>query len=122
MTKLIASLLVVIALNGPASTIFARAETISLRDHYRRCNRDDVPLAASLVSCNVIIKDDPKESTSYYDRGQVYEKMGKYKEALRDYETAIRLYKPPRGAISQRLRDMDPDWIVSRDRMKEKVK
>jgi hypothetical protein len=36
MTKLIASLLVVIALNGPASTIFARAETISLRDHYRR--------------------------------------------------------------------------------------
>jgi tetratricopeptide (TPR) repeat protein len=121
MKKLLLTTACLIVLVGPAC-----AETISLRDHYRRCNRDDVPLPASLVSCNVIIKDDPKESTSYYERGQVYEKMGKFKEALRDYETAIKLYKPPSeasyGPMSQRIRDMDPEWIVSRDRMKEKVK
>ncbi len=121
MTKLLLITICLFVLGGPAL-----AETISLRDHYRRCNRDDVPLKTSLMHCNVIIKDDPKESTSYYERGQVYEKLGKFKEALRDYETAIRLYKPPPsrfyGPMSQRIRDIDPEWVVSRDRMKEKVK
>src|SRR2546426_10131778 len=103
MTRIVVVLLLYV---GFMTIVFA--EPVSLRDHYRRCGREDMTTKESLASCNVVIKDDPTEHSGYYWRGLTYERAGNYKKALRDYETAVRLYKPPVGAISKRLRDIDP--------------
>src|SRR6185295_7339188 len=56
-----------------------------------RATEDEVGSQVNISSLSAVVSQNPSDANGYNVRGTAYGKAGKYKEALGDFETAIRL-------------------------------
>jgi tetratricopeptide (TPR) repeat protein len=80
-------------------------------DLARDCDSDNDELA--IKACTLLIKQNPRNPTTFFNRGISYQNLGRHQEALEDYNAAIRLnpkeadYFHNRATAYDRLGELD---------------